>query len=103
MKTRIYCETTAKGEHSFYLWANGEEYYLFRQDYRKGVQLYFHNGIRLDEAFDFSKTRGDNAVIHTLCKIPGHIKYIEREYGITLLKQTKKRNQRKKLPISIAA
>jgi hypothetical protein len=93
MKAQIYCKTTGKGEHTFYLWADGMEYYLFRQAYRKGVHAYFRNGIRLEEAYDFSKARNDNAIIRTLCKLPVHIKYIENEYGIAVLKQTQKRNQ----------
>lgn len=31
MKPQIYCKATAKGEHSFYLLVEGQEYYLFRQ------------------------------------------------------------------------
>ena len=93
MKSKIYCRVTDKGEHTFYLLADGQEYYLFRQAYRKGVQAHFKNGIYLDEAHDFSKARSDSAIMHTLSKLPAHIKYIENEYGIAVLKQTQKKQQ----------
>ena len=91
MKPQIYCKTTAKGEHSFYLMADGQEYYLFRQAYRRGVHTYFSNGIRIDEVYDFSKAKNDSAVIHTLDKLPLYIKYVENEYGIVVLRQTMKK------------
>ena len=93
MKPQIYCKTTAKGEHSFYLIVDGREYYLFRQAYRRGVHTYFSNGIRLDEVYDISKAHRDDAIIRTLCKLPNHIKYVEQEYGIAILKQTLKKHE----------
>ena len=93
MKTMIYCRPTAQGIHSFYIISEGEEFFLFSQNYRKGVHSYFSKGVRLDEAYDYSKTNRDSAVIKTMNKLPMYIKYIEREYGITILNQTKKRNQ----------
>lgn len=91
MKAQIYCKPTDKGVHSFFLMAEGQEYYLFKQNYRKGVQSYFGRGIRVDEAYDFSKARKDSAIIRTLSKLPAHIRYIESEYGIAVLKQTVKK------------
>lgn len=93
MKTMIYCRPTAQGIHSFYIISEGEEFFLFSQNYRKGVHRYFSKGVRLDEAYDYSKTNRDSAVIKTMNKLPMYIKYIEREYGITILNQTQKRNQ----------
>ena len=46
MKDMIYCKRTDCGFHSFYLVVNGQEYYLFRQNYRKGVQKYYGDGVR---------------------------------------------------------
>ena len=42
---KIYCKATAKGVHSFFPTAEGNEYYLFSQNYRKGVQEYFGRGV----------------------------------------------------------
>lgn len=93
MKTMIYCRPTAQGIHSFYILTEGSEFFLFSQNYRKGVHSYFSKGVLLDEAYDYSKTNRDSAIVKTMNKLPAHIKHIEREYGITILNQTKKRNQ----------
>lgn len=93
MKPKIYCKSTGRDEHSFYLVADGREFYLFRQAYRKGVHGYFSRGISLDQVYDFSKTRHDCAVMHTLDKLPLYIKYIESEYGIVVLRQTQRKQQ----------
>ena len=91
MKTTIYCKRTEKGMHNFYLLTGGEEFYLFTQNFRKGVQEYFGQGVSLARACDYSKSRKDSAIIKTMDKIPMFIKYIEKESGILVLEQTKKK------------
>ena len=93
MQTVIYCETEKKAVHAFYMKNEGRIYYLFSQDYRKGVQDFYHRGVRLDESMDFSKAHKDAAIERTMSKIPIYIKYIEKEYGIEVLERTKKRNR----------
>jgi len=93
MKTMIYCETQGKAVHAFYMLSEGEIYYLFSQGYRKGVQAFYHKGVRLDESMDYSKAHKDTAIERTMSKIPMYIKYIEKEYGIEVLEQTKRRNR----------
>lgn len=94
MKATIYCEPTSRGVHSFFLITSESEYFLFSQDYRKGVHEYFNKGVRIEDATDFSKSHRDNAIRKTMTKIPMYIKYIEKEYGIEVLEQTKKRNRK---------
>ncbi len=94
MKTIIYCEPTQRGIHSFYLLSDGKEYYLFSQNYRKGVHEYFSRGVYLRDAMNYSRTHNDSALIRTMSKLPIYIKYIEKEFGIEVLNQTKKRNRR---------
>ena len=98
MKHTIYCKTAAKGEQSFYIVANGETHFLFRQNFRRGVKEYFGQGVCLDRAMNFAKAKGNTALMHTMEKLPTYIKYIEREYGLEVLKSTARRNanQRKK-------
>ena len=93
MKTMIYCEMPEKAVHTFYMLNEGKIYYLFRQDYRRGVQDFYHKGVLLDESLDYSKAHKDTAIERTMSKIPMYIKYIEKEYGIEVLEQTKKRNR----------
>lgn len=97
LKTVIYCKPTASGVHSFYMIQNGQEYFLFSQDYRKGVQEYFSKGVTLNESLNFSRTRNDSALNRTMTKIPSYIRYIEKEYDIVVLEQTKKKCKYSKL------
>ena len=62
MKAIICCEPTERGVHSFYLIAEGHEYFLFRQGYRKGVQEYFSKGVIIALAMDYSKAHNDSAL-----------------------------------------
>ena len=92
MKATIYCKATDKGIHTFYLRSEGCDYYLFRQNYRRGVNEYFRDGVRLDDALNFSRAKGDNAIKRTMEKLPSYIKYIEREYDLEILRKTAKKN-----------
>lgn len=92
MKTTIYCKPTAKGIHSFYLMIGNEEFFLFSQAYRKGVEEYYGRGVRIDESMKYSRAHNDSAITRTMDKIPMYVKYIEKEYAIEVLEQTKKRS-----------
>ncbi len=94
MQTMIHCKTLRKGVHSFYLNFNGNDYLLFCQAYRKGVNNFYKNGVRFDESRNYSKAKGDSAVIRTMDKILMYVKYIEREYKIQVLDKTKAKNIR---------
>ncbi len=91
MKTRICCEVSARGEHTFSLIHGGQAYYLFKQNYRRGVEKYFGKGVLLDEAMNFAKSHHDCAVERTMTKIPMFIKYVEKEYGIQVFERTKRK------------
>ncbi len=91
MKTAIYCRPTAKGVHSFYLIIGDDEFFLFSQSYRRGVEDYYGRGVRIDEAINYSRAHRDSAITRTMDKIPMYVKYIEREYDVEVLKRTKKR------------
>lgn len=92
MKAIIYCKATDKGVHTFYLKVNGREYYLFRQNYRRGVNEYFRNGVVLESAIDFGRSRQNEAIQRTMQKLPSYIKYIEKEYEIKILNKTIKKS-----------
>lgn len=99
MRAMIYCEISKGGSHSFYLSVNGQDYYLFCQDYRKGVNEYFSKGVSLKDSTDCSKTHRDSALLKTMTKIPIYIKYIEKEYGIFVFEQAKKRGCKKQAAV----
>lgn len=94
MKAIIYCETAEHGVHSFYLLNEGQKHFLFSQDYRKGVQEYFGKGVTLKQSMNYSKTHNDSALVRTMTKIPVYLRYVEKEYQIEVLEQTKRRNSK---------
>lgn len=95
MKSTVYCVVSDKGKHSFYLEQDNSKYYLFTQSYRKSVQNYYGRGVILDEAVNFNRSKHDSAIINTMEKLPSYIKYIEKEFEISVLKKTKnKKDQR---------
>ena len=92
MRTTIFCNPTRKGFHSFYIGIEEKKYFLFEQNYRKGVNEFFRDGVDLNRALDFSKAKFDCAVIKTMRKLPIYIKYIEKYYDVEILKSTVKKN-----------
>jgi hypothetical protein len=91
----IYCRTTAKGTHTFYVEAQGETHLLFSQNYRHGVNEYFSIGVSVDRALDFSRAKGNTAIERTMRKLPSYIRYIEREYDLEILRKTAKSNAKR--------
>lgn len=77
--------------HDFYVKVENEAYFLFRQPWRYGVNQFFENGVRIDKTIKGTLKKYDHAVLKTIEKLPAHIKYIEKEYGIAILNQTKKK------------
>ena len=84
MKTKISCIVNEKGMHTFYLRKDGKEYYLFAQNYRRGVADFFRYSVSFDQAIDFSRAKKDCAILRTMEKIAIYTKYIERYYGIVV-------------------
>ena len=96
MKATVYCKATDKGTHTFYLVSEGREYFLFHQNFRRGVAEYYRYGVTVKEAINFGRSKHNTALINTMEKLPAYIKYVEKEYGIEVLKQTAKKNQSRK-------
>lgn len=94
MSTYIFCKTSTKGVHSFYLHTEGQTYYLFSQNFRRGVKHFFESGVTLNESMNFKKAKGDAAIIHTMEKLPCAIRYIEREYELEILTKTIRKNSK---------
>ena len=95
MTIKVYCQTTARGIHSFFLKKDSADYYLFSQNYRKGVHKYYSRSVSFDEAIDFSRSKQDSAILHTMEKIKIYTKYIEKQYNVTICKKSQKRPPRR--------
>lgn len=88
-KIVIYCKLIYKGQHSYFLSINNEEYYLFTQKYRKSNKEFFGSGALLDNALDFSLTHS-TSVRKTMTKLIRKLKIIEKEYELIILRKTRK-------------
>lgn len=95
MKPKVYCKTTNKGVHSFFIKTDSGEKYLFNQAYRRGVNKCFSNGVAINQLFD-SKNLHDKAVRKTKDKLISSIRYIQKEYGIKMLRANDKKVQKAK-------
>ena len=93
MSTIIYCKNTSNDKHSFYLRAYGEDYFMFTQKYRSGVEARFGKGLELDEALN----RGirNHIVRKTAEKILSGIIVLERENNMIFLNKRAKKRQNK--------
>lgn len=89
MKQSIVCKTTNRGEQSLYLKANGKEYFLFSQAYRKSVKSFFGNETTVDRALDYTLNNGA-ATRKTMQKLRAYIPYVEKEYDVCVLRKSRK-------------
>ena len=98
MKAIIYSKVTDKGEQSFYVKANGKEYFLFTQDYRKSNKMVFAKGILID---DLKKLSSHHSMsLRTVVeKIPSYLRYIENEYGVIIYNKTEQKQKLQKVKI----
>lgn len=90
MQTIIFCETNANGCQDFYLKHGDKKYFLFEQSFRKTIKSFFGNGVSLERGMKFANTTSF-AVRNVMSKLPIYIKYIEKEFGVAILEQTKRK------------
>ena len=88
--TKVYYKEN-KGKLSFYLVTEDRDYYLFTQEKRKGVREFFRGGVTLDRAIHHGIGKRDWALHRTMDRVLMHIKYLEKEQGITVLRQSQKK------------
>ena len=101
----IRCTSPVRGKLYFFVAADGEEHYLFGQTFRLSLWNRFRSGVRLEDALDWAKSHpADQKVCEKLFKA---IPYIEKEYGLTLLRKSRKASRRARredrMPDDIAA
>lgn len=94
MRNKVFCRTVEKGVQAFFVEADGRKYFLFRQDFRKGVKRHFEKGVAIDDLGDYS--RADANVRRTLDKLPIAIRALEKRTGIAVYRRTKNRAEGKK-------
>ena len=95
MMNTIYCKTVSKGIQAFYLCMGTKKYHLFEQNYRVSNKEVYGVGIRSDEIGRL-KSHCSTAVRKTAEKLYIYIKYIEKEYGVSVLNKTKQKEDKKR-------
>ena len=69
---------------NFYLTFEGEQYWLFSQDYSMSVYDYFKFGRSLEELRNHSFWRSNPRLAKTIDRIPTMVRYIRKEYELPL-------------------
>ena len=89
----VICTQPVRGTLYFYVKSSGEEHYLFGQTFRASLWNRYRFGVRLDDALDWGKCRcpADRKVCEKLFK---SISWIEKEYGLSLLRKSRKSPRR---------
>ncbi len=95
MDSIISCRINRQGNHNFYIEHNGKQYYLFTQEYHRGVNIYFSSGVSLRRTLNI-RTAKDHCVQHTIEKLTPYIKYVEEENEIRILER-KEHDRRKNM------
>ena len=95
----IFCTEPVRGTLHFHVRARGEEHWLFRQGFNLSLWERYRGGVPLDDALDWEKSRHSFAGRKVCEKLFKALSYIEKEYGIVLLrKSTGSRSRRGKEP-----
>jgi hypothetical protein len=93
--TRVFCKKTEdrflEPRLSFFVEAGRESHYLFSQSFTKEVYEFSKNGVSLDKPFNHSLANRNKSILKIVDKLPSHIRYIEKEYGLTILHKTAKK------------
>lgn len=94
MQTKIFCKINRSGQLDFYIAVDDERYFLFEQSYRKTVMAYFGNGVSFNQSMRFAGSTS-YAVRNVMEKLPLYVKYVEKEYGVSVFEQTKRKRDEK--------
>lgn len=89
MMTAIFCKTTAKGKQSYYVTNGAQNIILFTAAFRKSNKEYFGSGCTVSDVFK-ARRHYSTSVRHVAERIISAIKYIEREYELSIFDQTAK-------------
>ncbi len=78
MKNKITVHKLNEKLH-FYLISNGKRYYLFTQDFSKGVYQFFKSGRSESELHKYNLWRKNPRLDKTIEKLPMYMRYVLKE------------------------
>ena len=79
---------------TYYVKVDGKDYFLFNQSFRRSNKEYFADGVTINELKQFSKIHS-HSVRRILDKLPSYLRYIEKEYGVTIYDKSASSAKRK--------
>lgn len=91
---KIYCKNENRGKLAYYVSVDNRDYFLFEQSYRKSNKECFRNGIFLDDLKRY-RTQG-RSMQNVIEKILPYLKYIEKEFDLTLFRRTERKKSKSK-------
>lgn len=83
MQAKVFCKTVAKGTQSYFVNVEGKNYFLFSQNFRKSNKEFFAKGVSIDKLNDYSCVHS-TSVKKTLDKLHTYLRYIEKEYNVSI-------------------
>lgn len=92
----IICTQPVHGTLYFFVLAHGERHYLFGQAFYHSLWSRYQFGVLLDDALDWSKCHDLPAEVKVREKIFKSIPHIEKEYGLALLRRSRRSSRRAK-------
>ena len=96
-RTKIICKS-AHDKLEFFACTGGEEIYLFSQRFDRAVFERYKKGVELGDALTPVKRYGRNLPLEKVSdKLPAYIRYVEQEYGVSLLRGHVSRDSRRTL------
>ena len=90
----IYCTQPVRGTLYFYVRSAGEEHYLFGQPFRATLWDRYRFGVRLEDALKWSGCHAVPSQMKVCEKLFKMIPWIEKEYGLPLLRKSRKSSRR---------
>lgn len=76
---------------NFYIKVENECLYLFSQNFNQETYDFFKNGVILDRCLDYSSAKRNKGILRAMDRIHSAIRYIEQEYGFSILRKTAKK------------
>lgn len=92
----VRCTQPVRGTLHFFVSAAGEEHFLFSQGFRASLWDRYRFGVRLEEALDFGNYAAHPADRKLCEKLFRILPYIEKEYGVTLLRKSRSPRPRRR-------
>ena len=84
---------TERNKLNFYINVDGECLYLFSQNFNQETYDFFKNGVILDRCLDYSNAKRNKGILRAMDRIHSAIRYIEQEYGFSILRKTAAKKQ----------